>query len=345
MGAILGIFLHAVGGFAAGSFYIPLKRVCGWAWASGWLVSGVAAWLVVPLVVAWLTVPDLFGVLAAGIRDVPDAVRWTFLFGVLWGVGGLTFGLSLRYLGVALGTTVALGCCAAFGTLVPPVVEGRLMAAFSGTSGNVVLLGLLVCFAGIAVGGRAGQLRERETSADAASPAAPDERNYTKGLLVAVISGLLSACFAFGLSAGGPLAELATERGTAPLFQSSAVLVVLLWGGFLTNAVYCLAMNIRHRTFSDYTDARTGNYGWASLAGAIWYFQFMFYGMGSTFLGERYEFASWSIHMAFIILFGNLWGLYFREWRDTSVRTRRVLGVSLGLLLISVVLIGMGSNL
>ena len=348
MGALLGILLHAIGGFAAGSFYIPLKRVRGWAWASGWLISGVAAWMVVPLVVALLTVPDLFAVLATSFHVEPGAVRWTFLFGLLWGVGGLTFGLSLRYLGVALGTTVALGCCAAFGTLVPPVVEGRLGSTFSGTAGGTVLVGLLVCFLGIAIGGRAGQFRERELAAAPTDDPTAHERSYVKGLIVAVVSGLLSACFAFGLSAGGPLADQALTRGTPPLFQSNVVLVVLLWGGFLTNALYCLIMNVREGSLSDYTDpsrSRTANYGWASLAGTIWYFQFLFYGMGSTFLGERYEFASWSIHMAFIILFGNLWGLYFREWRGTSRRTRRTLGVSLVLLTLSVVLIGVGSHL
>ena len=345
MGALLGIALHAVGGFAAGSFYIPLKRVRGWAWESGWLVSGVAAWILLPLTVALLTVPGTLAVLGRSMEDQPVAASYTFMFGLLWGIGGLTFGLSIRYLGVALGTTVALGFSTAFGTLIPPLVEGRLLQSFASAGGGLVLLGLLICGTGMALAGVAGKRREDLlTGANAAAPQA----NYTRGLLVATFSGVLSACFAFGLAAGGELANMAIAQGTPPLFQNSTVLVILLWGGFITNAVWCLLMNYRNRTFEDYTAAysgrQMGNFAWAALAGSIWYFQFMFYGMGSSYLGPAYEFASWSIHMAFIIFFSNLWGLYFQEWAAVDGVTRRLLYLALTLLVISVVLIGVGSN-
>jgi L-rhamnose-H+ transport protein len=342
MSALLGIFLHAVGGFAAGSFYIPLKKVRDWSWESGWLVNGVAAWILLPMIVALLTVPGTIDVLGLALTGGQKAAGYTFLFGLLWGIGGLTFGLSIRYLGVALGTTVALGCCAAFGTLVPPLVEGRLLGLFTAPGGATVGIGLLLCFVGIALGGVAGRRRELET------PDTEDgERNYLLGLTVAVISGVLSACFAFGLAAGGPIAELSVARGTAPLFQSSAVLVILLWGGFLTNAIWCLWTNWRNGSFGDYIDGSAPlqpNYLWAALAGSIWYFQFMFYGMGSSYLGPAFDFASWSIHMAFIILFSNLWGLYFREWRGAGGGTKMVLYGALLLLVVSVVLIGAGSS-
>jgi L-rhamnose-H+ transport protein len=307
MSALLGIFFHAVGGFAAGSFYIPLKRVRDWSWESGWLVNGVAAWILLPFIVALLTVPGTVDILGTALTSERTAAGYTFLFGLLWGIGGLTFGLSIRYLGVALGTTIALGCCAAFGTLVPPLVEGRLLELFTAAGGATVGVGLLICFLGIALAGVAGRRREVERPNETEDT----ERNFLLGLAVAVVSGVLSACFAFGLAAGGPVAELSVARGTAPLFQSSAVLVILLWGGFLTNALWCLWMNWRNGSFGDYTSGRaplTANYLWAVLAGSIWYFQFMFYGMGSSYLGPAFDFASWSIHMAFIILFSNLWG-------------------------------------
>ena len=350
MGAFLGIFLHAVGGLAAGSFYIPLKQVRGWAWETGWLVNGVSAWILVPFIVALLTVPGTMEVLGLALTTEASAAGYTFLFGLLWGIGGLTFGLSIRYLGVALGTTIALGFCAAFGTLLPPIVKGQLLAAFAGTSGLLVLLGLVVCFGGIALAGVAGRRREVQQSDSGGAAAGGKgnaERQFGKGLLVAAISGMLSACFAFGLAAGGPIQQLTVARGTVPLFQSSAVYVILLWGGFLTNAVYCVFMHVRNRTAGDYT-ADTGrqgaNYGWAALAGAIWYLQFMFYGMGSSFLGPAYDFASWSIHMAFIIFFSNAWGLYYREWSSVRSSTLRLLYGALGVLLVSVVLIGLGSS-
>ena len=360
MSALLGILFHAIGGFAAGSFYIPLKQVRNWAWESSWLVNGVAAWMLLPLIVALLTVPGVLAVLETALTELQDAAGYTFLFGLLWGVGGLTFGLSIRYLGVALGTTIALGCCAAFGTLVPPLIEGQLLETICGGGGRTVLAGLAVCFLGIAVGGVAGRRREVLAAAtpatsdvsgdDDVAGAMPQGTNVSAGLIVAVTAGLLSACFAFGLAAGGPIAALSVARGTQPLFQSSAVLVLLLWGGFLTNAAWCLYMNAQNRSFKDYTSSGSpttslpANYGWAALAGSIWYFQFMFYGMGSSYLGAGFEFASWSIHMAFIIFFSNAWGLYFREWAGVDAGTKRLLYLSLSLLLISVVLIGIGGS-
>ena len=342
MGALWGIVLHAVGGFAAGSFYIPFKRVRAWTWESGWLVLGLSAWLVVPLVAALLTTPAPFGLLG---EAAAATLGWTYFFGALWGIGGLTFGLSMRYLGISLGMAIALGFCAAFGTLIPPLYAGTFGALFGSTAGLLTLAGVGVCLLGIAVCGRAGIGKERELD-EAARTAAVAEYHFSKGLGVAVVSGILSACFAFALEAGQPIAEAALGAGTASIFQNNPVMVVILLGGLTTNLLYCVALNWRNRSFSDYTDAAaplTKNYGWAALGGLTWYLQFFFYGMGTTFLGERFEFSSWTLHMAFIILFSNLWGIYYGEWRGTSRATKRMLGWGLGLILFSTVLVGAGS--
>ena len=170
----LGVFLHALGGFAAGSFYIPYKGVRKWAWESYWLVGGVFSWIIAPWVAAAITCPDLLSVLRSA---PPRNLFWTYFFGVLWGVGGLTFGLSMRYLGMSLGYALSLGFCAMFGTMIPPlfsakfvralmgkasvgdladIVSRNFAATFSSSSGIIVLAGILVCLAGIAVCGRAG---------------------------------------------------------------------------------------------------------------------------------------------------------------------------------------------
>jgi len=341
----LGVVLHAVGGFAAGSFYIPFKKVRGWAWESYWLVNGVFSWIVAPLVVAALTVPDLAGVLASA---PPASLGWCFFFGVLWGVGGLTFGLSMRYLGMSLGYAVALGFCATFGTILPPAFTGEIAGMVASLSGLVTLMGVPVCLVGIALCGQAGMRKEREVS-DEQKRASIREFNLVRGLWVALLAGVMSACMAFAFAAGKPIAEHAMKAGLRPVFQNIPVLVVILAGGFLTNGVWCAILSVRNRTTGDFVRGPSAgglaaNYLFAALAGVTWYFQFFFYGMGTTKMGE-YDFSSWTIHMAFIIVFSNIWGLYFREWKGSSRRTHRLVVAGLLVLVASTVVVGLGNYL
>lgn len=345
MGALLGILLHAIGGFAAGSFYIPFKLIKKWSWETSWLVLGFAAWTFAPIIVAWVTVPNLMQVLFSA--DL-NTKLYTFLFGVLWGVGGLTFGLSMRYLGIGLGMAVALGFTAAFGTLIPPLYHGTFPGLLDTTGGIVVLLGVLVCLLGIALAGKAGMLKEKDLNAEQQKMAV-EEFNLSKGIAIAIVSGILSACFAFGLSAGKPIAEEALKYGVDHIFQNNAVLVWILWGGFLTNFLWTMVLGIKNGTFKDFTGKNTAekirNYLLAMAGGITWYLQFFFYGMGTTQLGEEYEFASWSLHMAFIILFSTLWGIYFKEWKGVSQKTMTTLWLALGVIVFSTLLIGVGNSL
>ncbi|MDW3211991.1 MAG: L-rhamnose/proton symporter RhaT [Reichenbachiella sp.] len=340
MGAILGVIFHAIGGFGAGSFYIPFKQVKKWSWESSWLILGLSAWLVVPILTAWLTIPDLWQVLnqaEAGVKG------WTYCFGLLWGIGGLTFGLSMRYLGVSLGMTIALGLCTAFGTLIPPIFKGSFTTLLQTESGLITLAGIFICLVGIAVVGLAGARKEKETQT-----AADDEFSLSKGLIVATLSGLLSACFAFGLEAGAPIADTAFASGASDLFKNNAVLVWILWGGMTTNGIYCVYLNRKNQTSADYTNPDaplTKNYIWAALGGLTWYLQFFFYGMGTTFLGEEFEFASWSIHMAFIIFFSNLWGIIYKEWNGASSKTKWILALGLTIVMVSILMIGLANTI
>lgn len=344
MNPIAGIFLHAVGGFAAGSFYIPFKKVRSWAWESYWLINGVVAWIIVPWIVAFLTVPGLLDVL----KSAPlDRILYCYMFGILWGIGGLTFGLSMRYLGMSLGYAMALGYCAAFGTVMPPIYFGTFGALLASTSGLVTLAGVVVCLLGIAVCGKAGILKEREMT-DEQKRATIAEFNFRKGLWVAFLCGIMSACFAFGIAAGKPIAEHAIARGTSPLFSNGPVFIYILLGGFTTNLIWCVMLNIRNKTGGDYISAKGAslakNYFFSALAGIIWYFQFMFYGMGTTKMGA-YDFSSWSIHMAFIIVFSNIWALWFREWKGSSARTIRVVVSGILVLVLSTWVVGLGNFL
>ena len=245
-----GVTLHALGGFAAGSFYIPFKRVRQWSWETYWLVGGVFSWLVAPWVVAALTTPDLLEVLR--LAPVKSAF-WSYFFGLLWGIGGLTFGLSMRYLGMSLGYALALGFCAAFGTLIPPLFKGEFGQLVSTLSGQVTVGGVFLCLVGIAVCGLAGIHKEGELTEEA-KRATVKEFDFKKGVWVAVFCGIMSACMAFGIAAGKPIADMASEpMARTRCGRIAPCFIIILAGGFTTNLIWCLILHQRkNRTGSEY---------------------------------------------------------------------------------------------
>ncbi|HTS12380.1 MAG TPA: L-rhamnose/proton symporter RhaT [Candidatus Limnocylindrales bacterium] len=245
----LGVGLHWLGGLASASFYVPYRWVKRWSWETFWLAGGIFSWLVAPWLLAWTNTRDLFAVLSSA---PASTLFWVAFFGLLWGVGGLTYGLTMRYLGLSLGMAVVLGLCAAFGTLVPPILHGVFVAQVLGTtSGRIILFGVFVCLLGITVAGLAGLSKERVMPA-AERNAVIQEFNLRKGIAVAVLSGVMSACFALGLSWGDPIRELTLAHGTAPIWQGLAILPVLLAGGFLTNFVWCLILHARNKSGREY---------------------------------------------------------------------------------------------
>jgi len=248
----LGVLFHWLGGLASGSFYVPYKGVKSWAWETYWLAGGFFSWIIAPWILASLLTKDLFAVLG---QAPASALFWAFFFGLLWGVGGLTFGLTMRYLGLSLGMAVVLGLCAAFGTLMPPIFRGEFMTQVVGTSsGRIILFGIFVCLAGITAAGLAGISKERVMSPEQ-QRSAIREFDLRKGISVAVLSGVMSACFAYGLAAGDPIKVLTLQHGTAKLWQGLPVLIVVLVGGFLTNFVWCLILLKRNKTGHQFFDS------------------------------------------------------------------------------------------
>ncbi|WP_336515822.1 L-rhamnose/proton symporter RhaT [Pollutibacter soli] len=350
MHGILGIFFHLIGGFASGSFYMPFKKVKKWSWESYWIIGGLFSWLIVPPLAAWLTVPGFAGI----IRETPShIIGITILFGVLWGMGGLTYGLGVRYLGMSLGNSVVLGFCSAFGALVPSFYYNFFPAPgktcfndlLTKGWGQIVLAGIVLCLIGIYICGRAGMMKEKElTSADKLKSVS--EFNLRKGLIVAVFSGIMSACFNFGIEAGKPMADTAVSLGMNPLYQNNVTYVVLLWGGLATNLIWCMILNARNKSFKDYTNKATplfNNYFYSALAGTIWFMQFFFYGMGESKLGNGA--SSWILHMAFIILIANLWGIALKEWNGVSKKTKTTITLGIATIIMSVLLVGFGNSL
>ncbi|HYF69289.1 MAG TPA: L-rhamnose/proton symporter RhaT [Ohtaekwangia sp.] len=350
MGVVLGVLFHFLGGFASGSFYMAFKKVKGWAWESYWLIGGLFSWLIIPPLAAVLTIPG-FAEIIQGTNT--STLSITYAMGVLWGIGGLTYGLGIRYLGMSLGNSVILGYCAAFGSLIPPLYynyfpqAGKISftAMTETNSGRWVLLGVLVCLVGIFICGRAGMLKERELPMEEKKKSIA-EFNLVKGLIVATLSGILSACFNFGIETGKPMAEEAVRLGYNALFQNNVTYVVLLWGGLTTNFIWCIILNMRNKTFHDYVNPKSpliNNYIFAALAGTTWFLQFFFYGMGESKMGNGA--SSWILHMAFIILVSNVWGIVLREWKGVSTKTKSTIAVGIFTILISVILVGYGNSL
>lgn len=346
----LGTIFHFLGGFASGSFYIPFKGIQKWSWESYWIIGGFFSWIIIPTIAAWLTIPQFITV----IQSTPVSTLWgTYMMGVLWGIGGLTYGLGIRYLGMSLGNSVTLGFCAIFGALIPTLYYNlfpqpgkmALSMMLNTQGGQLILLGVLVCTVGIAVCGKAGMLKEKDQS-DHQTGVQQSEFNVMRGLIVASVSGILSSCFNFGIEYGKPMAEEAVRLGFNPLFQNNVTYVVLLWGGITTNLIWCVCLNWRNKSFEDYTNQKSPllkNYTLAALAGTTWYLQFFFYGMGESKLGNGA--SSWILHMAFIILISNIWGIVLKEWK--GVKTKTLVSILIGILTIiaSVVVVGYGNTL
>lgn len=249
----LGVFFHWLGGLASGSFYVPYRGVRKWAWEVYWLVGGFFSWILAPWVLASINTQDLLEVLGSA---PASSLAWSYFWGAMWGLGGLTFGLTMRYLGMSLGMGVALGYCAAFGTLMPPIFSGEFVPKVLGTtSGQVILGGVVICLLGIAIAGLAGMSKEREMSEEA-KKASVKEFNFTKGILVATFSGVMSSCFAYGLAAAEPIAELSAQHGTTAIWTGLPKLCVVLLGGFTSNFLWCLLLNIRNRTGYQYFSPR-----------------------------------------------------------------------------------------
>ncbi|HXP63818.1 MAG TPA: L-rhamnose/proton symporter RhaT [Dongiaceae bacterium] len=378
-----GVVFHWLGGLASGSFYVPYKGVKKWSWEVYWLVGGFFSWIIAPWVVAFINTKDLGQVLAAA----PMAsLCWAYFWGAMWGLGGLTFGLTMRYLGMSLGMGVALGYCAAFGTLMPPIFHGDFVPkVLHTTSGQVILIGVLVCLLGIAVAGMAGMSKEREMTEEQ-KKATIKEFNFAKGILVATFSGVMSACFAYGLDAASPLAELSKAHGTDAVWTGLPKLCVVLLGGFTSNFIWCALLNLKNKTGYQYFKSeirsehlepgpplRTNadDYGQggavqvlavASRARALerapmlnnYFFSAL---AGTTWymqfffytMGEtqmgNYKFSSWTLHMASIIIFSSLWGIALREWRGCSGFTKTLLAMGLFMLVFSTVIVGFGNYL
>ena len=331
---VLGLLIIAVGAFFQSSSYVPINKIKKWSWESYWLIQGIFAWLVFPFLGALLSVPaghslgELFAIMGAD----PKATCLTVLFGALWGVGGLTFGLGMRYLGVALGQSIGLGLCSGLGAILGPVLTGQAASLTM-----AIWIGVIVTIIGIAIIGVAGAMKSASLPEEERKKAVKDF-NFGKGIVIAIICGLMSACFNIGLSFG---ANLYIE-GANPMFQTLPATMLVTFGGFLTNACYCLFQNKKNNTFGDYCECSlwANNALFCCLAGLLWYSQFFGLSLGKGFLTESAVLMtfSWCILMSLNVTFSNVWGIILKEWKGCSKKTIMVLLCGLAVLIFSIFL-------
>lgn len=392
---LLGVLFHWIGGLAAGSFYVPYKQVRKWAWEVFWLSGGFFSWIICPIVFGWLVATNATGehIFFRVLGDIIakhglEWFTWPFIFGMMWGFGNVTFGLSMRYLGMSLGQGIALGYCTVGGTLLPPILKyfapsikaidkdiGQIAAT---TTGQITLAGLAVTVIGIIIAARAGIHKEREMP-EAEKKKSVAEFNMKRGIMVATFSGIMSAGMAFAITAGNPIAKEFELAGTPELWAGIPRLLIILLGGFTANFAWCVYLNIKNKSGYQYIashlkpgDAlvpvatanieqqaaanaassadteealripRLRNWVFSALGGATWYFQFFFYNMGESQMGD-FKFASWTLHMASIIIFSTLWGVAHKEWSGVSKRVRTLIWTGISTLIFATIVIGVAN--
>ena len=336
-----GILLIAVGALMSGSFAIPFDKVKAWKWENYWLVYSLFGYVVVPLLVCLIFVPGLFRVF--GQLPTPTLI-WVFALGAIYGAANLTFGLSLRYLGIALGYALSLGLMMAIGTLVPPLLDGRLVKLFEGSGGVLLIAGIVVSLTGIGISGYAGFLKSKQLEQ---GEGVNSEFNVRKGIAAALFVGVAGSAAALGIEMGAPIAKVCVAGGTDPLFRDSVVFLVLYGGSFVTTLVWCLYLSAKNKTMKNFLKSNNAsllrNYLCCALAGFLWYINYVFFGMGKAQMGE-FSFVAWGILMTLTIVFATLWGLYRGEWKGVAPKVYRLMWTGLAILVAASFLIGMSSS-
>jgi len=341
MEVINGVLYHSVGATGAALCYTPQKKVTGWAWQTYWLAQAFICWLVLPVIVAFFTIPQLSTVLS---QAPGSAMQRSFLLGMAYGIGGTAFGIAIRYVGFSLTYAIAVGISCVLGTLLPPLVHGTLGEVWKSNGAGYLFGGVIMGAVGIALCGIAGRNKEKDLDKDLNNK---NEFSLAKGLPLCFLAGILSALYGFSLDQGQPIAEIAAQYG-AGQFQGNVVYIFSNSGAFVSTLLYCLYLHNKEKTFKQYTSKEGNtlgiNYLMAILTGFLWYGQFFFYGLGHIRMGN-YKFSSWAIHMILLVLLSSVTGLIMKEWKNCSNKTMRLLMAALVVLVVAVLLLTYGNYL
>ena len=339
MNALVGMLVFCCGGLAGATFLLPARGVKGWAYETWWFVYVLAGLVVCPPVICALTVPDFWQVVTSAPASVLARCAG---FGMMWGVGALAWGLMVRYLGIGLGLAIGCGLCAATGTLLPPVFTGHAADLVKDAGAVVVLGGVILSLVGIVFVGLAGRLKEREMPLEEQRKAVP-EFNFAKGLLTAVIAGVFSGGMNFGLQGADCIEEAAVAAGARACWRGMPVVMVVLWGGFVVQALWCVQQHLKNRTFGDYARPSLRNLALCACIGVLWVLQFVCTKAGEPLMGEL-KYISFAVMMASTILFSTGIGVFLGEWQGAGARTRGCLALGTLIMIAGFVAISLGSK-
>ena len=340
MSAIVsGIGWHLVGAASAASFYAPISKVKQWSWETTWAFAGLFSWILLPWIVTSFLIDDF----ASFYSVVDSKAFWgMLLFGAMWGVGNVNYGLTMRYLGMSLGIGIAIGVTLVVGTLMPPILRGEFGTLLTTSSGQITLMGVLVALVGIGIVTYAGHQKE------IALGTTTQEFNLKKGLFLAVMCGIFSAGFAFGLEAAAPIKQASLALGIDPLYAMLPSYGIIMGGGALINLSYCfirLAIKPELSVRADLSQPARSlliNGALAAAGGIMWYLQFFFYAWGEASIPEHLSFVNWMLHMSGYVLCGGIVGLLLAEWKGVGSRPVRILCIGMLVVVAAANLVGMG---
>ncbi|MGA7714039.1 MAG: L-rhamnose/proton symporter RhaT [Rhizomicrobium sp.] len=335
---LAGIGWHMVGAACAASFYAPIGKVTKWSWETTWAVAGLFSWILLPITVSAFLLPDVGGFYRSLDKDV---VLRAFLFGGMWGIGNVSYGLTMRYLGMSLGIGVAIGVTLVIGTLVPPIMHGQLLAILTGHGGTLSLLGICAALLGVAIVSYAGHLKELALGRTA------EQFDLRLGLALAVMCGIFSSGMSFAIDAAKPVEAASLALHVNPLYAALPSYVIIMGGGAIVNFSYCILRLIFKSGLSFRSDiAQPGavlvrNSALAATGGIMWYLQFFFYAWGAASIPQHLSYVNWMLHMSGYVLCGGLVGLALHEWAGVGWRPIRILWVGMIVIIIAANLVGL----
>ena len=344
MSILFGILLIATGAFSAGSFAVPFGKIKSWRWESYWMVFSLGAYIILPLLACIIFTPDFVSV----IKLTPQkTIAGVFLLGAVYGIGNLSFGLALRYLGLSLGYALSLGLMLAIGTLIPPFMDGRLVLMIAASGGKLLIAGVVVATVGIILSAWSGIVKDKIVSEDKKKESV-SEFSLVKGILASLLVGITGSAMALGFEKGQEISVLAEESGVNPLFSMMPVYLVLLTGTFISTLTWCLFLGLKNRSLTDYFQSKNtkilgANYGFGLLAGVLWFSQYIFFSMGKSKMGP-FTFTSWGILMALTIGFATVWGIIRGEWKGVTPRVFIIMILSLLVLIGASFMIGISGS-
>jgi L-rhamnose-H+ transport protein len=336
---LAGIGWHTLGAACAASFYAPIEKVKRWCWETTWAIAGLFSWILLPIGFTLLLLPDFRGFYAGFGTHLLLKVA---LFGAMWGVGNVSYGLTMRHLGMSLGIGVAIGVTLVVGTLVPPLMHHQGATLFHTQSGLFTMAGVVVALIGVAIVSYAGHQKEVQLGAEV------KEFNVALGLTLAVLCGIFSSGFSFGLDAATPMRDAALRLGVSPLYARLPSYVFIMGGGAIVNMAYCfirLAALERLSLRADLaqpTPVLLKNGLLAAAGGIMWYFQFFFYAWGEANIPVRLAYVNWMLHMSIYVLCGGLVGLALGEWKGVGSRPVRLLWAGVLVIIAAANLVGLG---